>query len=89
MTGTISDGIGTATFDNRHQEMRNVIRGAHDGTSSGHLSAGVKGFAFGVVGGLTSMFTQTYKGAAEDGVEVKKLSIFENVTGLTHSERRP
>nr|XP_054769178.1 intermembrane lipid transfer protein VPS13D-like [Lytechinus pictus] len=69
VTGTISDGIGTATFDNRHQEMRNVIRETHDGTSSGHLSAGVKGFAFGVVGGLTSMFTQTYKGASEDGVE--------------------
>ncbi|XP_071476556.1 intermembrane lipid transfer protein VPS13D-like [Diadema antillarum] len=69
VTGTISDGIGTVTLDNRHQEMRNVIRGAHDGTSSGHLSAGVKGFAFGVVGGFTSVFTQTYKGAAEDGVE--------------------
>eukprot|EP00057_Strongylocentrotus_purpuratus_P014712 XP_011669186.1 PREDICTED: vacuolar protein sorting-associated protein 13D [Strongylocentrotus purpuratus] len=69
VTGTISDGIGTATFDNRHQEMRSVIRETHGGTSSGHLSAGVKGFAFGVVGGLTSMFTQTYKGASEDGVE--------------------
>lgn len=70
VTGSISDGVGTMTLDHHHQEVRNAIRGDHDGSSVGHLSAGLKGFAFGVIGGLTSVLTQPIQGASEEGVGV-------------------
>ncbi|XP_022090239.1 vacuolar protein sorting-associated protein 13D-like isoform X2 [Acanthaster planci] len=69
VTGSISNTLGTVIMDNHHEEIRSNIRGSHDGSSTGHLKAGVKGFTFGVVGGLTSIFTQTYQGMTEDGVE--------------------
>ncbi len=70
VTGSISNTLGTVIMDNQHEEIRSSIRESHDGTSSSHLKAGLKGLTFGVVGGLTSIFTQTYQGVSEDGVEV-------------------
>ncbi|XP_070561460.1 LOW QUALITY PROTEIN: intermembrane lipid transfer protein VPS13D-like [Ptychodera flava] len=69
VTGSLSDGIGTIAFDSKHQEIREVIRSSHRGRSRDHFYAGLKGLGFGIVGGLTSVFTQTYEGASQDGVE--------------------
>ncbi|XP_077998114.1 intermembrane lipid transfer protein VPS13D-like [Glandiceps talaboti] len=69
VTGSLSDGIGTITMDSKHQEIREVIRSSHGGRSRDHMVAGLKGLGFGIVGGLTSVFTQTYEGASQDGVE--------------------
>ena len=70
VTGSLSNTLGTVIMDNQHEEIRSSIRESHDGSSSSHLKAGLKGLTFGVVGGLTSIFTQTYQGISEDGVEV-------------------
>ncbi|XP_033641822.1 vacuolar protein sorting-associated protein 13D-like isoform X2 [Asterias rubens] len=69
VTGSLSNTLGTVIMDNQHEEIRSSIRESHDGSSSSHLKAGLKGLTFGVVGGLTSIFTQTYQGISEDGVE--------------------
>ncbi|XP_006812680.2 intermembrane lipid transfer protein VPS13D-like [Saccoglossus kowalevskii] len=69
MTGSLSDGIGTIAMDSRHQDIRETIRSSHSGSSKDHIVAGLKGLGFGIVGGLTSVFTQTYDGASQDGVE--------------------
>ena len=39
-------------------------------TSGDHLRAGIIGFSSGVFGGVTSIFTQPYRGAMESGVGV-------------------
>ena len=62
-------------MDSRHRDVRHAIKAAHDGSSAGHLKAGVRGFAFGVVGGLTSVFQQTYRGVTEDGIVEVRLGI--------------
>ncbi|XP_033097715.1 vacuolar protein sorting-associated protein 13D-like [Anneissia japonica] len=69
MAGTISAGIGLVTMDRKHQDMRHQIHRSHGESGVGHFMAGVKGLGFGVVGGLTSVFTQSYQGASKDGVE--------------------
>ena len=59
-------------MDNKHRDMRHAIRASHDGSSMGHLKSGLRGFSFGVIGGFTSVLTQTYRGIAQDGlVEVR------------------
>ena len=39
-------------------------------TSGDHLKAGIIGLSSGVFGGVTSIFTQPYRGAVESGVGV-------------------
>lgn len=61
VTGSLSDGLGRVTMDERHEEVRQRLL-KHTGQSSDHLVAGLKGFGFGILGGMTSIFTQTYEG---------------------------
>ena len=67
----MSDGFGKATFDEQHQKKRQQIMD-HSGGTKDQLVAGVKGFGLGLVGGLTSIVTQTYSGASQDGVTVSR-----------------
>ena len=61
VTGSLSDGLGRVTMDERHEEIRQRLM-KHTGQSTDHLVAGLKGFGFGILGGMTSVFTQTYEG---------------------------
>lgn len=68
MTGTLSDGIGVATFDQKYQQKRQKIRSdASSGGGSEHLFAGFRGLGHGVVGGFTSIITQPIQGARQEG----------------------
>ncbi|KAL5009744.1 hypothetical protein ScPMuIL_012049 [Solemya velum] len=69
VASSLSDGVGKLNFDSKHNDAREVIRNQHSGSSGGHLVAGVKGLGYGFVGGLTSIFTQTYEGVKDDGIE--------------------
>lgn len=79
VTESLSDGLGRVIMDERHEEARQRIRANTTG-SSDHLVAGLKGFGFGLLGGVTSIFKQTYDGAANEGFPVcnqlKSLTIF-------------
>ncbi|XP_078044296.1 vacuolar protein sorting 13D isoform X1 [Augochlora pura] len=66
VTESLSDGLGRVIMDERHEEARQRIR-ANTVGSSDHLVAGLKGFGFGLLGGVTSIFKQTYDGAANEG----------------------
>lgn len=68
VTESLSDGLGRVILDESHEETRQRIRKVHSGSSQDHLWAGVKGFGFGVLGGVTSIFKQTYEGAAHEGI---------------------
>lgn len=61
MTGSLSDGLGLVTMDEKHEQIRQRIL-RHTGQSSDYLLAGFKGLGFGILGGMTSIFTQTYEG---------------------------
>ncbi|XP_074642818.1 intermembrane lipid transfer protein VPS13D-like [Tubulanus polymorphus] len=67
-TGSLSDGLNTVSMDEEHQSRRETIR-QQASTSSDHFVAGVKGLGYGLVGGMTSIITQTYHGASKDGIE--------------------
>jgi vacuolar protein sorting-associated protein 13D len=60
--GTLSNGLGRVTMDERHEELRQRLL-RQTGSSSDPLTAGLKGFGFGMLGGITSVFTQTYEGS--------------------------
>ena len=70
VAGTLSDGVGIVAFDERHQLVRQEILRETMGNSRQHLMAGVRGFTHGILGGLTSIVTQTYTGTMESGFEV-------------------
>lgn len=70
-TESLSDGLGRVILDDQHEETRQRIRRAHTGTSGDHLVAGLKGLGFGLLGGVTSVFKQTYEGAANEGFQVR------------------
>ena len=72
MTGSLSDGVGILTIDQRHERVRRQIR-SEAMSSSGQLMAGIKGLGHGLMGGITSVVSQTYYGAKDDGLEVKIL----------------
>ena len=76
MTGSIADGLWTASMDSRLQESRGVMRAERGSSSSDHLLAGIKGLGMGVIGGLTSMVTQPIEGASRKGVQVDIPSSF-------------
>ncbi|XP_046815359.1 vacuolar protein sorting-associated protein 13D isoform X1 [Vespa crabro] len=66
VTESLSDGLGRVIMDERHEEARQRIR-ANTAGSSDHLVAGLKGLGFGLLGGVTSIFKQTYDGATNEG----------------------
>jgi len=68
VTGSLSYGISRATLDSKYDERRLMIRRKHSDNSKQHLVAGLKGLGFGMLGGLTSVFTEPIEGAAADGV---------------------
>ena len=68
VTGSLSYGISKATLDSKYDEKRLMIRRKHSDNSKQHLVAGLKGLGFGVLGGLTSVFTEPIEGAASEGV---------------------
>ncbi|GLH07616.1 Vacuolar protein sorting-associated protein 13D [Gryllus bimaculatus] len=69
VTESLSDGLGRVIMDEQHEETRQRIRGAHNMTSGDHIIAGFKGLGFGLLGGFTSVFRQTYEGATTEGMQ--------------------
>lgn len=70
LTETLSDGLGRVILDEQYTETRQRILEvtASSGSSTGdHLVAGLKGFGFGLLGGMTSIVKHTYIGAQSDG----------------------
>lgn len=67
---TLSDGLGLITMDQQHEDTRRRIRRSKATSGGDHLVAGLKGLGFGLLGGATSVFKQTYEGAASQGVHV-------------------
>jgi vacuolar protein sorting-associated protein 13D len=67
LTGTVSHVLGQATFDSSFQEERAQVQEQCQ-TTGDHLKAGFIGLSSGVFGGMTSIFTQPYRGARESGV---------------------
>lgn len=63
-TSVLSDSLGAVTLDNRHQEIRKRIK---QESSNGPIKAGFIGLGIGLLGGLTSIVTQTYEGAVQQG----------------------
>ncbi len=70
MTGSIADGLWSASMDSRLQESRGSLRADRGSSSSDHLLAGFRGLGMGVIGGLTSMVTQPMEGANRKGIQV-------------------
>lgn len=70
LSGSLSDGLGVVAMDDKHQQMRKQMRPQSTAGGSDHLMAGLKGLGFGLIGGVTSVFTQTYEGAVQEGVQV-------------------
>ena len=68
----MSDTIGELNRDTKHNELREGLKSQAKSakSSSKHIVAGLKGLGYGLFGGLTSIVTQTYQGAKDDGVEV-------------------
>ncbi|KAL8611447.1 hypothetical protein ACOMHN_014502 [Nucella lapillus] len=64
---TVSDGLGTLSMDESHNRAREEVRSVQSGRSSDHLVAGIKGFGIGLIGGLTSITSQTIKGTRDEG----------------------
>jgi vacuolar protein sorting-associated protein 13D len=52
VTGSLSYGISKATVDERYDEKRLMLRRRRGDKSKEYLVAGVKGLAFGMLGGL-------------------------------------
>ncbi len=70
VTGSLSDGMGILTADSYHETQRQKIREEHGGSSAEHLVAGIRGLGHGLLGGVTSIVTQTYTGIKHEGIEV-------------------
>ncbi|KAH8405411.1 hypothetical protein KR222_011448 [Zaprionus bogoriensis] len=68
LTETLSDSLGKVVLDEHDNETRQRILELQSNTSGGHLAAGIKGFGFGLLGGVTSIVRHTYDGAQADGV---------------------
>ena len=64
VTSILSDSLGVVTMDQRHQELRKRIK--QEGND--HLTTGFKGLGYGLLGGVTSIITQTYEGVVKEGM---------------------
>jgi vacuolar protein sorting-associated protein 13D len=71
VTGTLGEGLGRTILDDKHEEGRRRIKEDHAGSSGGYLYAGLKGFGYGIVGGMTSVIAQSYEGVSNDGITVR------------------
>ena len=69
LTGTASDFLGSATFDSTYQDEREQLS-ATSQTSSEHFTGGLIGLSSGLFGGITSIITQPYYGARQEGIGV-------------------
>ncbi|KAK3881484.1 hypothetical protein Pcinc_014068 [Petrolisthes cinctipes] len=67
VTGSLSDAVGRVTMDSRHEEYRQRLRTIHQGSGADHMVAGLRGLGLGIYGGLTSIVSQTYTGASQEG----------------------
>jgi vacuolar protein sorting-associated protein 13D len=67
-TGSLSNELTELSMDEKHQETRETIRNNFSNGSVDHFIGGALGFAVGVFGGLTSVFSQTYRGYSENGL---------------------
>lgn len=65
-TESLGDGLGHVMMDEQHDEARRRIRGGN--TFMEHITSGLKGFGFGVLGGITSVVKQPWDGAVNEGV---------------------
>jgi len=70
VTGTLGEGLGKTILDEKHEEGRIKIKEDHAGSSGEHFYAGLRGFGYGNVGGMTSVITQSYEGVTTDGISV-------------------
>ncbi|KAL1131087.1 hypothetical protein AAG570_012324 [Ranatra chinensis] len=68
-TESLGDSLGRVILDDAHEEMRQRIKSRTTGKTGDHIVAGLKGFSIGILGGFTSVFRQTYDGAASDGLQ--------------------
>jgi vacuolar protein sorting-associated protein 13D len=67
LTGTVSHVLGHATGDSTFLEEREQNLESCQ-TSGDHFKAGLINLTSGIFGGVTSILTQPYKGAVEDGM---------------------
>lgn len=68
MTGVIADGLRSAS--GQSSDGRDSMRASRASSSSSHVSAGLKGFGMGMLGGLTSIIVEPIDGASKRGVGV-------------------
>ncbi|XP_071526978.1 intermembrane lipid transfer protein VPS13D [Panulirus ornatus] len=68
VTGSLSDAVGHVTMDEKHEEYRQRLRTLQTTNGTEHLVAGLQGFGLGLYGGLTSIVSQTYTGATQEGI---------------------
>jgi vacuolar protein sorting-associated protein 13D len=71
LTETLSDGLGRVVLDEQYTETRQrILEVTNSASSTGdHLVAGLKGFGYGLLGGVTSLVKHTYNGAQSDGFQ--------------------
>ncbi|XP_053954772.1 intermembrane lipid transfer protein Vps13D [Anastrepha ludens] len=67
LTETLSDSLGRVMLDEHDNETRQRMLEIQSNTSGNHLAAGLKGFGFGLLGGVTSIVRHTYTGVQSDG----------------------
>ncbi|XP_059165407.1 intermembrane lipid transfer protein VPS13D-like [Physella acuta] len=67
VVSSLSDGISTVGFDEEHNQRREALKNVTSGSSSDHLMAGFKGLGHGLLGGVTSFFSQSISGAQSEG----------------------
>jgi len=71
LTGTLSDNVGIATLDVKHQQQRQQIMTTHvDGGRAHHFRAGLQSLVHGVFGGIASIPQQAIVGARDEGFVV-------------------
>ncbi|XP_042225636.1 vacuolar protein sorting-associated protein 13D-like isoform X3 [Homarus americanus] len=68
VTGSLSDAVGHVTMDEKHEEHRQRLRTLQAANGSDHIVAGLRGLGLGLYGGLTSIVSQTYTGATQEGL---------------------
>lgn len=68
--GSLSDAVGHVTMDEKHEEYRQRLRTLQATNGTDHIVAGLRGFGLGLYGGLTSIVSQTYTGATQEGIPV-------------------
>lgn len=62
---SLSNTLDATTLDSRHQEIRRRIHQEN----RDHFRTGIRGFGVGIMGGVTSIVTQTFDGVVNNGVE--------------------